>query len=79
MKMIAELRSCAGSNPVRNVPEIRDDEDLWQWFWQEIRLHAFRRSTIPQKQFITSSSSSSSLLVLLTSCKRVNSPSSTKF
>ena len=42
-----ELRFCAGSNPARGMSEIRDGEDLRQWF-----LHAFRRSTIPQKQFI---------------------------
>ena len=40
-----ELRFCARS-------EIRDDEDLWQWSQLKIRLNAFRRSTIPQKQFI---------------------------
>ena len=49
-----ELRLCAGSNPARGVLEIRDGEDLWQWFRLEIRLNAFRRSTIPQKQFIKS-------------------------
>ena len=47
-----ELRFCADSNPVLGVSEIRDGEDLWQWSWLEIRLKAFRRSTIPQKQFI---------------------------
>ena len=47
-----ELIFCAGSNPARGVPEIRDGEDLWQWSRLEIRLNAFRRSTIPQKQFI---------------------------
>ena len=47
-----ELRSCADSNPAHGVSEIRDGEDLWQWSWLEIRLNAFRRSTIPQKQFI---------------------------
>ena len=47
-----ELRFCAGSNPARSVSEIRDGEDLWQWSRLEIRLNAFRRSTIPQKQFI---------------------------
>ena len=47
-----ELRSCAGSNPARGVSEIRDGEDLWQWSRLEIRLNAFRRSTIRQKQFI---------------------------
>ena len=47
-----ELRFCAGSNPARGVSEIRDGEDLWQWSRLEIRLNAFHRSTIPQKQFI---------------------------
>ena len=40
------------SNPVRGGLEIRDGEDLWQWSLLEIRLNAFRRSTIPQKRFI---------------------------
>ena len=48
----AQLRLCAGSNPACGVSEIRDGEDLWQWSRLEIRLNAFRRSTIPQKQFI---------------------------
>ena len=48
----SELRFCAGSNPASGVLEIRDGEDLWQWSRLEIRLIAFRRSTIPQKQFI---------------------------
>ena len=39
-------------HPALGVPEIRDGEDLWQWSRLEIRLNAFRRSTIPQKQFI---------------------------
>ena len=47
-----ELKFCAGSKPARGVPEIRDGEDLWQWSRLEIRLNAFRRSTIPQKQFM---------------------------
>ena len=38
-----------------SVSEIRDGEDLWQWSQLEIRLNAFRRSTIPQKQFIINS------------------------
>ena len=46
-----ELKFCAGSNPARGVSEIRDGEDLWQWSRLGIRLNAFRRSTIPQKQF----------------------------
>ena len=48
----SELRFCAGSNPARCVSEIRDGEDLWQWSRLEMRLNGFRRSTIPQKQFI---------------------------
>ena len=48
----SELRFCAGSNPAHAVSEIRDGEDLWQWSRLEIRLNAFRWSTIPQKQFI---------------------------
>ena len=47
-----ELRLCAGSNPARGVSEIHDGEDHWQWSRLEIRLNAFRRSTILQKQFI---------------------------
>ena len=47
-----ELWFCAGLNPARGVSEIRDNEDLWQWPWLEIRLNVFRRLTIPQKQFI---------------------------
>ena len=47
-----ELRFCAGSNPAHGVSEIRDGEDLWQCSLLEIRINAFRRSTIPQKQFI---------------------------
>ena len=49
----SELRFCAGSNPARGVSEIRNGEDLWQWSRLEIRLNAFPRSTIPQKQFIS--------------------------
>ena len=47
-----EPRLCASSNPAHGVSEIRDGEDLWQWTRLEIRLNAFRRSTIPQKRFI---------------------------
>ena len=47
-----QLRFCTGSNPAHGLSEIRDGEDLWQWSQLEIRLNAFRRSTIPQKQFI---------------------------
>ena len=48
-----ELRFCASSNPVRGVSEIRDGEDLRQWSRLEIRINAFRRSTIPQKKKIS--------------------------
>ena len=34
------------------MSKIRDGEDLWQWSQLEIRLNAFRRLTMPQKQFI---------------------------
>ena len=47
-----KLRFCTGSNPARDVSEIRDGEDLRQWSRLEIRLNAFRPLTIPQKQFI---------------------------
>ena len=47
-----EHRFWAGWNPARGVSDIRNGEDLWQWSRLEIRLNAFRRSTIPQKQFI---------------------------
>ena len=47
-----ELRFYAGSNPACGVSEIRDGEDLWQWSRLEIRLNAFHRSTILQKQFM---------------------------
>ena len=47
-----ELNFCAGSNPARSVSEIRDGEDPLQLSRLEIRLNAFRRSTIPQKQII---------------------------
>ena len=46
-----ELRFYADSNPAYGVLEIRDGKDLWQWSRLEIKLNAFRRSTIPQKQF----------------------------
>ena len=46
-----ELRFCTGSNPAWGMLETRDGEDLWQWSRLEIKLNAFRRSTI-QKQFI---------------------------
>ena len=47
-----KLRFCAGSDPAPGVSEICDGEDLCQWSRLGIRLNAFRRLTIPQKQFI---------------------------
>ena len=47
-----EFRFCAGSNPAHGLSEIRDGEYLRQWSWLKIRLNAFLRSTIPQKQFM---------------------------
>ena len=47
-----ELRFCAGINPANVVWEIRDGERLWKWSRLEIRLNAFRQSTIPQKFII---------------------------
>ena len=47
-----ELRFCKGAYHARSVLEIFDGKDLWQRSWLEIRLNAFRWSTIPQKQFI---------------------------
>ena len=43
--------------------EIRDYEDIWQWSWLEIRLNAFRRSTMSQKQFI--------IINLCSKCKQI--------
>ena len=48
----AWIRFCAGSDPAHGVSEIRDGEHLWQWYWLKTKLSAFRRSTIPKKQFI---------------------------
>ena len=47
-----ELGFCAGSNPAHGMLKICHGEDLGQWSQLEIRLNAFRWSTIPQKQFI---------------------------
>ena len=48
----SELRFCAGSNLASLVLRICSNEDIWEWSRLEIRLNVFRRSTIPQKQFI---------------------------
>ena len=47
-----ELKFCTGSNPACGVSEICEGENLQQWPRPEIRLKAFGRLTIPQKQFI---------------------------
>ena len=47
-----EIRFCAVSNPARDVSEIRNGENVWQWSELKIKLSAFCRSTIPQRQFI---------------------------
>ena len=47
-----QLSLNAGSNPDLVVSEIHNGEDLRQWSHLEIRLNAFRLSTLPQKQFI---------------------------
>ena len=39
-------------NPAHGVSEIHDCEDFWQWSRLDIRLNAFCRSTMPQKQLI---------------------------
>ena len=44
-----KLRFCTGSNLACSMSEILDGDDLCQWSWLEIRLNAFRWSTIPQK------------------------------
>ena len=49
-----ELWFCTSS--YRGVSEIRNCKDLWQWSWLEIKLNAFHRLTILQKQFIIISS-----------------------
>ena len=48
----SEIRFCAGSNPAASVLEICDGESLWQWSPLEIRVNAFHKLNIPQKQFI---------------------------
>ena len=62
-----ELRFCAVLNTTRGVSVIRDGEDLWQWPRLEIRLNAFRRSTIPQKQLII-------IIIIIISTTRPNLP-----
>ena len=47
-----EFDFCTVSNPARGLSQIYNDQNPWQWFRLEIRLLAFCRSTIPQKQFI---------------------------
>ena len=47
---IHERMFCAISNPACSVWEVCDG--VWQWFRLEIRLNAFHRPIIPQKQWI---------------------------
>ena len=47
-----ELIFCVGSNPARGVSEIPDGKDLSKCSRLEIKLNAFRRSAISEKQFI---------------------------
>ena len=49
----SELKFCTSSNTSYGVSEICDSENLWQWFWLEIKINAFRRSIILQKHIIT--------------------------
>ena len=44
----SKLRFCAGTNPAPGTSEIRNGENLWQWFQLEITIKTFRHSTIPQ-------------------------------
>ena len=67
-----ERRFCGSSNSASGVSEIHDGEDLWQWSLLEIRLNAFRRSTITQKQFIINSSPSPSVVSKTNNSPRVS-------
>ena len=46
------LRLSAGSSPARGVSKIQDGEDLWQCSRLEIRLNAFRQSTVTPNKII---------------------------
>ena len=46
------LHSCRGLVYLKNLQSTLQHCTLWQWFQLEIRLNAFHRSTIPQKQLI---------------------------
>ena len=50
--VITNTAKLHSTNTMQEVSEIQDGEDLWQWSQLEIRLKAFHRSTISQKQFI---------------------------
>ena len=49
-----EHRFSAVSNPAHGVLKVCDGENLRQWPWLEIRLKAFRRLTISQRQLTNS-------------------------
>ena len=72
------FRFCAGSNISRGVWEFCYGEKLRKWFRLEERLNTFRRSTIPQKQFIiinvSSSSTHNQLLPITTSHNQPQEP-----
>ena len=66
-----ELRFCAGSNPVHGVSEIRDGENLWQWSRLKLRLNAFLRSAIPQRNNSSNNILKSSLSCFISSSTRI--------
>ena len=45
-----KLRFSTSSNPAYDMSKICGGEDLWPWSLLEMRLHAFRKSTIPHKK-----------------------------
>ena len=47
-----EVRFSTSSNLARGVSDIRNGENLGQWFGLEVRLNAFCLPTIPRKHFI---------------------------
>ena len=60
----SELKFWGGSNPARGMSDICDGEDLWQWSQLEIRSNVFRRTTIPQKQFI--------IIIIIIECTEIS-------
>ena len=60
-----ELRFCAGSYLTCSITEICNGENLSQFSQLEIRLKAFRRSTISQKSLLSSYNSLKRLFELI--------------